>query len=154
MAELALSQVGRVSYFWGGKSDRLGPDPRWGMLTRVTSAGSDTTGALIPYGLDCSGLVSWAAVNAAGTRRAYERIGEGVRAQRANCKAVSWPEARPGDLCFFPDLSHVGIVVGWGEGGGLRVVHSSKSRGGVVLSEDAARIGFTEIGRPRLYRSF
>ena len=66
VAQSALSQVGRVGYFWGGKSLRMGPDPRWGMLTRVTSAGSDTSGLLLPYGLDCSGLVSWAAANTSG----------------------------------------------------------------------------------------
>lgn len=154
MAELALSQVGKVTYFWGGKSERMGPDPRWGMLTRVTSEGSDTTGTLLPYGLDCSGLISWAAVNAAGTTSAYDVIGEGVRAQYANCTTVPWKDARPGDLCFFPDLSHVGIVVGKHTDGTLRVVHSSKTYGGVVLSEDAALIGFTSVGRPNLYKRF
>lgn len=153
MAELALSQVGKVTYFWGGKSERLGPDPRWGMLTRVTSEGSDTTGTLLPYGLDCSGLVSWAAVNATGMRAAYDTVGEGVRSQYANCAVIPWGDALPGDLCFFPDLSHVGIVVGKTTEGTLRVVHSSKTYGGVVLSEDAALIGFTSVGRPNLYRS-
>lgn len=154
MAELALSQVDKVDYFWGGKSSRIGPDPRWGMLARVTSAGSDTTDTLRPYGLDCSGLVAWAAVNAAGSIRAYEMIGEGVRAQYANCDPIDWDKVRPGDLCFFPDLSHVGIVAGRGEGGTVEVVHSSKTLGGVVRSKDAALIGFTEIGRPRLYKQF
>lgn len=154
MAELALSQVGKVSYFWGGKSERLGPDPRWGMLTRVASEGSDTTGTLLPYGLDCSGLVSWAAVNATGSKAAYAAMGEGVRAQYANCDSVLWDKAMPGDLAFFPDLSHVGIVVGRSADGTLRVVHCSKTYGGVVLSEDAALIGFTDIGRPMLYKRF
>lgn len=150
VARLALSQVGQVDYFWGGKSRRLGPDPRWGMLKRVTSAGSDSTGALLPYGLDCSGLVSWAAVNATGRADAYEGIGDGVRGQYARCRRVPWSAASVGDLCFFPGLSHVGIVVGL-EDGRVRVVHASKSLGGVVLSEDAAAVGFTQIGRPRLY---
>lgn len=154
MVELALSQVGKVPYFWGGKSERMGPDPRWGMLTRVTSEGSDTTGTLLPYGLDCSGLISWAAVNAAETVKAYDMMGEGVRAQYANCSAVPWEDARPGDLTFFPDLSHVGVVVGKNADGTLRVVHSSKTYGGVVLSEDAALIGFTSVGRPNLYNRF
>lgn len=152
VAEAALTQVGRVGYFWGGKSLRTGPDPRWGMLTRVRSAGSDTTGALLPYGLDCSGLVSWAAANAAGDPSAGVKIGEGTKEQYANSALLRWEKARPGDLVFFPDLSHVGIVVGRGEGGTLRVVHSSRTLGGVVLSEDAAAIGFTQIARPKLYR--
>ncbi len=154
LAEAARSQVGKVSYFWGGKSHRRGPDPRWGMLSRVTSPGSDTTGALLPYGLDCSGLVSWAAVSATGRQSAYDAVGEGVRAQYANCTPVAWDKARPGDLAFFPDLSHVGIVVGRGKDGTVLVVHSSKTYGGVVLSEDAALIGFTSIGRPKFYRVY
>lgn len=154
VVEAALSQVGRVGYFWGGKSLALGPDPRWGLLTRVTSGGSDTTGQLLPFGLDCSGLVTWAAATAAGNPRAGAVIGEGVRAQYAHSKPIPWEKARPGDLLFFPDLSHVGIVVGWGTGGKLQVVHSSKTLGGVVLSEDAALIGFTAVGRPGIYKRF
>lgn len=154
VAAAALSQVGRVSYFWGGKSQSMGPDPRWGLLARVTSEGSDTTGQLLPFGLDCSGLVSWAAATAAGDPRAGASVGEGVRAQFARSRPVPWETARPGDLLFFPDLSHVGIVAGWGDGGKLRVVHSSKTLGGVVLSEDAALIGFTSVGRPGIYKRF
>lgn len=152
VAEAALSQVGRVGYFWGGKSLRRGPDPRWGMLSRVMSTGSDTTGKLLPYGLDCSGLVSWAAASAAGDSLAGVLIGEGTKQQYANAAPISWEKTRPGDLLFFPDLSHVGIVAGRGEGGRLRVVHSSRTLGGVVLSEDAAVIGFTLALRPNLYR--
>lgn len=154
VAELALSLVGEVRYFWGGKSPCLGWDPRWGMLTRVTSEGSDTSGTLLPYGLDCSGLVSWVVINAAGTVDASASIGEGVRAQYAGCTTLSWEEAQPGDLAFFPDLSHVGIVTGWGADGKLCVVHCSKTYGGVVLTNDAALIGFTQIGRPKLYKRF
>lgn len=154
VAEAALSQVGKVGYFWGGKSVRLGPDPRWGMLKRVTSAGSGSTGTLRPYGLDCSGLVSWAAATAAGDSGAGSAIGEGTKTQYANATPIPWARAKPGDLVFFPDLSHVGIAVGWGEGGKLRVVHASSTLGGVVLSEDAALIGFTEVRRPGVYKSF
>lgn len=154
VVDAALSQVGRVGYFWGGKSLSTGPDPRWGMLTRVASDGSDTTGQLLPFGLDCSGLVSWAAATAAGDPSAGAAIGEGVRAQYASATPIPWEKARPGDLLFFPDLSHVGIVVGWSADGKLRVVHSSKTLGGVVLSEDASLIGFTAVGRPDIYKRF
>ena len=44
--------VGKVNYFWGGKSPVLGWDSRWGRLTEVTAAGSSTTGTYRPYGLD------------------------------------------------------------------------------------------------------
>ena len=32
----------------------------WGELREVTSGGSESSGQMKPYGLDCSGFVSWA----------------------------------------------------------------------------------------------
>lgn len=151
MAEHSAALAGRVGYFWGGKSICQGWDPRWGVSAVVTSEGSDTTGKTLPFGLDCSGLVTWAAVNAAGTADALTAIGNGVRDQYSRCTAVPWSEALTGDLAFFPDLSHVGIVLNRTDEGALRVVHCSRTLGGVVVSEDAALIGFSEIGRPDLY---
>ena len=78
-------------------------------------------------------------------------MGNGVRAQRALCAPVDWADALPGDLAFYPDLSHVGIVVGRGEDGGLLVLHCSYSLGGVVCSPDAKAAGFTDLGRPSLF---
>ena len=54
----ALALVGKVDYFWGGKSLVLGWDDRWGELTEVTAEGSATTGTEQPYGLDCSGCAT------------------------------------------------------------------------------------------------
>lgn len=151
MAEHSAALAGRVRYFWGGKSICQGWDPRWGVSAVVTSEGSDTTGKTLPFGLDCSGLVTWAAINAAGTADALTAIGNGVRDQYSRCTSVPWNEALTGDLAFFPDLSHVGIVLNRTDEGALRVVHCSRTLGGVVISEDAALIGFSEIGRPDLY---
>lgn len=154
MVENAAALTGKVGYFWGGKSVCLGWDGRWGVPALVTADGSDTTGALVPFGLDCSGLVTWAAVNAAGDAGALSVIGNGVRDQYSRCTPVAWEEARPGDLAFFPDLSHVGIVVGFSAEGTLEIVHCSKSLGGVVLSPDGPAIGFTLIGRPAFYQIY
>ena len=81
----------------------------------------------------------------------YFFVGNGVRAQRALCAPVDWADALPGDLAFYPDLSHVGIVAGRGEDGGLLVLHCSYSLGGVVCSSDAKAAGFTDLGRPSLF---
>ena len=139
--ESGAALVGRVGYFWGGKSDAVGWDARWGVPAVVTAPGSSTSGESLPFGLDCSGFVSWCAVNAAGDPAAFAAVGNGVRAQRA----------LPGDLAFYPDLSHVGIVAGRGEDGGLLVLHCSYSLGGVVCSSDAKAAGFTDLGRPSLF---
>ena len=113
--ESGAALVGRVGYFWGGKSDAVGWDARWGVPAVVTAPGSSTSGESLPFGLDCSGFVSWCAVNAAGDPAAFAAVGNGVRAQRALCAPVDWADALPGDLAFYPDLSHVGIVAGRGE---------------------------------------
>ena len=105
--ESGAALVGRVGYFWGGKSDAVGWDARWGVPAVVTAPGSSTSGESLPFWLDCSGFVSWCAVNAAGDPAAFAAVGNGVRAQRALCAPVDWADALPGDLAFYPDLSHV-----------------------------------------------
>ena len=62
----ACSLVGKVNYFWGGKSLVIGWDVRWGELRQVTAAGNSTTGTYRPYGLDCSGFVDWVFFNQSG----------------------------------------------------------------------------------------
>ena len=145
----ACALVDQVDYFWGGKSHSLGWDMAWGWPRRVTAPGSGTTGKVRPYGLDCSGLVSWAAAAAQKDAGAYDIAGEGARAQYGRCAAVERP--RPGDLAFFPDLSHVGIVLGRDREGTLWVVHCSASLGGVVVTP--ASVGFTLYGSPAFFTS-
>lgn len=154
MVENSAALTGKVGYFWGGKSICLGWDDRWGVPAVVTADGSDSTGTLVPFGLDCSGLVTWAAVNAAGDPAALSAIGNGVRDQYSRCAPVAWEEARPGDLAFFPNLSHVGIVAGFSDAGALEVIHCSRTLGGVVRSPDGADIGFALIGRPAFYQIY
>jgi len=43
--ESGAALVGRVGYFWGGKSDAVGWDARWGVPAVVTAPGSSTSGA-------------------------------------------------------------------------------------------------------------
>lgn len=56
----AASLVGKVNYFWGGKSSAIGWDSAWGTMRRVTAAGSPSSGSIRAFGLDCSGFVTWA----------------------------------------------------------------------------------------------
>ena len=49
VARSALSLVGKVHYFWGGKSLVLGWDSRWGATMQVTAPGSSSSGAYRPY---------------------------------------------------------------------------------------------------------
>ena len=82
----AFSLVGKVSYFWGGKSSAIGWDSRWGTPKKVTAAGSNTTGMTIPYGLDCSGFVDWVFNNTFGVMVGH---GGGARSQYSYCRKIS-----------------------------------------------------------------
>ena len=118
----ACSLVGKVNYFWGGKSLVIGWDARWGELRQVTAAGNSTSGTYRPYGLDCSGFVDWVFYNATGGQYIIGH-GGGASAQHSYCTPISWSDAKPGDLVFYPGDSHVGIVGGRDANGGLLIIH-------------------------------
>lgn len=143
----ALMLYGKVSYFWGGKSLVLGWDSRWGQLRQVTAAGSSTTGTYRPYGLDCSGFVDWAFYNATGGSYIIGH-GGGATMQHSYCTDISWSDAQPGDLVFYPDNSHVGIVCGRAEDGSLLVIHCASGANNVVITGIS---GFTSMARPDYY---
>ena len=143
----ACSLVGKVNYFWGGKSLVIGWDTRWGELRQVTAAGSSTTGTYRPYGVDCSGFVDWVFYNA--TNGSYIiGHGGGAMSQHSYCTPISWDDALPGDLVFYPDDSHVGIVGGRDASGDLLIIHCASGHNNVVITGLA---GFTSIGRPVYY---
>ena len=144
VVETAVQLVGRVSYFWGGKSLTLGWDDRWGVPTEVTAAGSGSTGTIRPFGLDCSGFVDWTFYNATNGSY-YPGRGGGAATQHSYCTNISWSDAQPGDLVFYPDDSHVGIVGSRDADGNLLIVHCSGGANGVVITGSA---GFTSVARP------
>lgn len=140
----ALTLVGKVNYFWGGKSLVLGWDSRWGTTQKVTAAGSSTTGTYRPYGMDCSGFVDWVFYNASGGEYIIGH-GGGAASQHTYCTPISWEEAMPGDLVFYPGDSHVGIVGGRDESGNLLIIHCASGANNVVIT---GLQGFVSIGRP------
>ena len=143
----ACSLVGKVNYFWGGKSLVIGWDARWGEVRQVTAAGSSTTGTYRPYGLDCSGFVDWVFYNQSGGSYVIGH-GGGATMQHSYCTDISWADAQPGDLVFYPDNSHVGIVGGWDANGELLIIHCASGYNNVVIT---GKEGFTSISRPRYY---
>ena len=144
VVETAVQLVGRVSYFWGGKSLTLGWDDRWGVPTEVTAAGSGSTGTIRPFGLDCSGFVDWTFYNATNGSY-YPGRGGGAATQHSYCTNIVWSDAQPGDLVFYPADVHVGIVGGRDADGNLLIVHCSGGANGVVITGSA---GFTTVARP------
>ena len=143
----ACSLVGKVNYFWGGKSLVLGWDSRWGTPMEVTAAGSSTTGTYRPYGLDCSGFVDWVFYNQSGGSYVIGH-GGGATMQHSYCTDILWSAAQPGDLVFYPDNSHVGIVGGRDANGELIIIHCASGYNNVVIT---GKEGFTSVGRPQYY---
>ena len=147
VVETACRLVGKVNYFWGGKSRVIGWDSRWGTIQKVWADGSSTTGTYRPYGLDCSGFVDWVFYNISDGAYTIGH-GGGARAQHTYCTAITWTEAQPGDLVFYPEDTHVGIVGGWDESGNILIIHCASGYNNVVVTKQE---GFTTIGRPLYY---
>ena len=143
----AYQLLGKVTYFWGGKSLVLGWDSRWGTPTTVTAPGSGSTGKVLPFGLDCSGFVDWTFYNATDGSYLPGR-GGGAASQHGYCANIAWADALPGDLVFYADDSHVGIVCGYDSVGNLLVIHCSGGQNGVVVT---GREGFAVAARPDLF---
>ena len=143
----AYQLLGKVNYFWGGKSLVLGWDSRWGIPREVTAAGSPSSGTIRPYGLDCSGFVDWVFYNVSNGGYVIGH-GGGARMQHTYCRNISWNQAIPGDLVFYPEDTHVGIVCGFDENGNVLIIHCASGANNVVVT---GRSGFTSIARPNYY---
>lgn len=147
VVETACRLVGKVNYFWGGKSLVLGWDDRWGSIQKVWADGSSTTGTWRLYGLDCSGFVDWVFYNMSGGEYVIGH-GGGAMMQHTYCTDIGWDEAQPGDLVFYPEDEHVGIVGGRDESGNLLVIHCASGHNNVVIT---GIDGFTATARPDFY---
>ena len=155
IAENALSLVGKVNYFWGGKSHTIGWDNRWGTPTEVTSKGSTTTGTVRPFGLDCSGYVTWVYINLGlDTSTIEETIGDGTTSQWNLSTAINKSQIKEGDLAFLAvpntrKVNHVGIVVGFDDEGDILVAHCNSAANNVSV-DTAAKVGFKFFRRPAI----
>lgn len=145
----AYQLLGKVNYFWGGKSLVLGWDSRWGTPKEVWAAGSPSTGTVRPYGLDCSGFVDWVFYNISGGTYIIGH-GGGAHMQHTYCTPITWDEAIPGDLVFYPEDTHVGIVCGFDSEGNVQIIHCASGANNVVVT---GKSGFTTIARPNYYMS-
>lgn len=126
VVETACRLVGKVNYFWGGKSRVVGWDEQWGQIKKVTASGSSTSGTYRPFGLDCSGFVDWVFYNVTGGSYIIGH-GGGAHSQHGYCTAITWDQAIPGDLVFYPGDTHVGIVGGRNESGNLLIIHCTNN---------------------------
>ena len=153
----AYSLVGKVGYFWGGKSNIIGEDPAWGGAALVSAEGSNSTGTIRAYGLDCSGFVTWSVINGYDSVGMQSYVGDGTTDQWLKANVVSEQDAQPGDLVFQrgPEAgsdNHVGIICGKTDAGDWIAVHCSSSQNGVTVGE-AYSAGFRYIRQPSFYPS-
>ena len=128
----ALSLVGKVPYFWGGKSEP-GWNDAWNTPRLVTAAGSSTTGTIRPYGMDCSGFSDWVYKTALGVT-----LHAGGLGQWDNSRRIQASELLPGDLGFLlnsdgSDWTHVLLFAGYDETGRRLWVHCTAGSG-VILN--------------------
>ena len=146
LLETALSLVGKVPYFWGGKSD-AGWNDEWNTPKLVTAAGSPSSGTIRPFGLDCSGFTDWVYKTALGTS-----LQSGDGGQWENSYAITAADLLPGDLGFLLNddgagWNHVLMFAGYGEDGARMWVHST-SGSGVVLNTPSYESGLA-LRRPK-----
>ena len=116
-------------------------------LQKVWAEGSVTTGTYRPFGLDCSGFVDWVFYNASNGEIILGQ-GGGAASQHYNCADISMSDAQPGDLVFYADNSHIGIVGGRDDSGNILIIHCNASANNVSIS---GAYGFSTAGRPRYY---
>ncbi len=151
----ASSLVGKVRYFWGGKSKALGWDVNWGKLTEVTSEGSSTTGTMRPMGLDCSGFVTWCFIQTGlSWEESIQQIGNGTANQFLLSEEIAWAELQPGDFVFQnepgdPEGNHVGICIGFDREGEPLFIHCAASENDVIATH--ADGVFEYARRPAMY---
>jgi hypothetical protein len=115
--EFALSSVGKVPYYWGGKASSAGYEGNhFGSLV-----GADIKGRVLK-GLDCSGWINWVYWSALGQRLPYESTaGLAVLGSK-----ISREQLQPGDIVLRTgDDAHVIMFLGWTEDGKILCIHES-----------------------------
>lgn len=132
-----------IQYFWAGKYEQIGLNPRWGCRAGVVemqkcSVELDETHC--EWGLDCTGFTKWAYIQAGFEpglipRSAQEQSAWGSFIASKHLYAfndgniAAANNIKPGDLVSTP-LIHVGVVIGV-DGSRVQVAHES---GGIKVT--------------------
>ena len=155
VVEAGLELLGKVNYFWGGKSTAEGMDPAWGQPRLVESEGSQSSGTTRPYGLDCSGFVAWCYIQQGfSSQQVEELVGYGTWNQWDRSESISFHQLRVGDWAFqnkYPtdQGNHIGICIGFDQKGKPLFLHCASSFDNVVVT--GAGDVFRYARRPLIY---
>ena len=127
----------KLPYHWGGKS-RDGINKEWGSCkTTSTQEGHSTAGTLQPFGMDCSGFVTWAMWQAgySGGYMRADQWGDILPSKKYEIKGKTsaYLESigvQVGDLVWHS--GHIGIIIG------------KDSKGFIVAHEKGQSYGLTK----------
>lgn len=131
MIHYALSSVGKVPYYWGGKAASKSYDGNsFGVIVAP-----DENGRIL-RGLDCSGWIGWVYWSSTGKRLPYEST-SGLAAYGT---PIGRSQLEPGDIVLRTgDNAHVIMFLGWTEDGKIRCVQeTSGSVNNVTISDREA----------------
>ena len=123
----ALSSVGKIPYYWGGKPSSPGYTGNgFGSITAP-----DEDGRFLK-GLDCSGWINWVYWSVTGRGLGAASTGTLISSGRAITKA----ELVPGDICIRTGPSaHVVIFLGWAADGQM-----------LCIQETSGNVNNVEVG--------
>ncbi|MDD4092162.1 MAG: NlpC/P60 family protein [Smithellaceae bacterium] len=144
----AASLVGKVPYFWGGRTEWMnGFDPEWGNERAVAESYCKQKGWPVgtkrPYGLDCTGFVSWV------YKRVFTPDDEGYGPLKGDYSGnlhkyptISASELMPGDVGFYHDKlsdgtyqGHAAIYLYTDENGDKIWIHEAGWDKGCIISK-------------------
>lgn len=114
------SELGyRIEYWWAGKYDKVGINPEWGCQKEIWDDkgwGKYTKGSKHPFGLDCTGFVKWAFINAGFAADLIPRADMSYYFGTVKPITVSFSDNSPlinnlkaGDILYAP--GHVALVI-------------------------------------------
>lgn len=127
----ALHLVGRVPYFFGGRTS-AGWDDTWGQSKIITAAGNEKqpVGSSWPNGLDCSGFVSWVYKTTFGGNPMGDTDTTGIGAGTYTVR-IDKSLLLPGDIVLRD--GHTGIFLGYDANGNMLVIHEAGTYNGCVM---------------------
>lgn len=127
----ALQLVGKVPYFYGGRTSS-GWDDTWGQQKTITVSGNNKqpVGSFWPNGLDCSGFVSWVYKTTFGGNPMSDITTDGIAAG-TNTIRIDKSQLLPGDIVLRD--GHTGIFLGYDADGNMLVIHEAGTYVGCIM---------------------
>lgn len=111
-----LSENENIPYFWGGKCYEFGINSDWGtdrVVYALEESYAQPNGYSFPYGLDCSGFVTWSIIN--GGYKCKAQTGEYVSYTEAYAMMAGYENQRTFSIDTFNEKNNGEYVVKEGD---------------------------------------